>query len=110
MALLKSYMTPKGPASYWIAGLIQVDNFSKNAYGRLYGFVDKAHCDRPDGVPLISLEYRIFPDKYEEYFGKEVMILAGVTAQTQFYKIVKEIDCTDAQNEVINFNDATEVY
>ena len=37
MALIKEYITPKGAASYWVMGLVQVDNFNKTAYVRLHG-------------------------------------------------------------------------
>jgi len=110
MALQKSYMTPKGPASYWIAGMIQIDNYNKTAYGRLYGFASKAHCDMEGSVPLTSLDYSITPDIYEFYFSKEIMTLLDSTPQTQFYQLVKDFDLPDEQNGVINFNSATEVY
>ncbi len=110
MALQKTYMTPKGPASYWIAGLIQIDNYSKTAYGRLYGFVSKEHCDMSGSVPVVSLDYNITPDIYDYYFKKEIMVLADVTPQSQFYQYVKDKNYPDEQNNIINFNDATEVY
>lgn len=110
MALQKTYMTPKGPASYWIAGLIQIDNYSKTAYGRLYGFVSKEHCDKPGSVPVVMLDYKIDPDIYDYYFKKEIMVLVDVTPQSQFYRYVKDVNIRDGANEIINFNDATEVY
>jgi len=110
MALLKTYLTPKGNASFWVAGLIQVDNYSKTAYGRLYGFASKEHCDMSGSVPILMLDYNITPDIYEYYFNKEIMALEGVTPQTQFYQIVKGKDYRDEQNNVINFVDAEEVY
>ena len=110
MALQKTYMTPKGPASYWIAGMIQIDNYNKTAYGRLYGFASKEHCDMEGSVPLTSLNYSIKPDIYEYYFSKEIMMLSGSTPQTQLYQLVKDFDLPDEQNGVINFNSATEVY
>lgn len=103
-------MTPKGPASYWIAGMIQIDNYNKTAYGRLYGFASKEHCDMEGSVPLTSLDYRITPDVYEYYFSKEIMMLTGSTPQTQFYQIVKDKDYPDEQNRIMNFYDAVEVY
>lgn len=108
MALQKTYPTPVGEATYWIAGIIQIDNYSKTAYGRLYGFANKAYCDKEGGVPMILLNYNITPDYYEYYFGKEVMSQANVTPQSQFYQIVK--DRSDNQNNVTNFFDALEVY
>lgn len=110
MALFKTIRTPKGQASYWIAGMIQIDNYNQTAYGRLYGFMDKEHCDEQGSIPLISLDYNITPDIYPYYFSKEIMVLPEVTPQTQFYQIVKDKDYFDEQNKIINFNDATEVY
>ena len=110
MALQKSYMTPKGPASYWIAGMIQIDNYNKTAYGRLYGFASKEHCDMAGSVPIASLDYSIAPDIYEFYFSKEIMALLGSTPQTQFYQVVKDKDYRDELNGILNFFDAVEVY
>lgn len=110
MALLKTYLTPKGNASFWVAGLIQIDNYSKTAYGRLYGFASKEHCDMNGSAPILMLDYNIPPDVYQWYFEKEIMEQSGVTPQTQFYRIVKDRDYLDEQNRIINFNDALEVY
>ena len=110
MALQKTYVTPKGEASYWIAGLIQIDNYNKSAYGKLYGFVSKEHCDREGSVPVMYLEYNITPDVYDYYFDKEIMILPNVTPQSQFYQITKDFNRFDEQNNIINFKDALEVY
>ena len=110
MALQKSYPTSVGEATYWIAGMIQIDNYNKTAYGRLYGFASKEYCDRVGGVPMVSLDYNITPDYYDYYFSKEIMSQVGVTPQTQFYQIVKDKDYFDSQNHIMNFFDALEVY
>lgn len=110
MALFKTIRTPKGQATYWIMGMIQIDNYSKTAYGRLYGFMDKEHCDEMGSVPILTLDYNIPPDIYPLYFKKEIMEQQGVTPQSQFYQIVKDRNYLDDQNKIINFNDATEVY
>jgi len=110
MALLKTYLTPRGNASFWVMGLIQVDNYSKTAYGRLYGFASKEHCDMVGSVPILMLDYNIPPDIYDYYFEKSIMEQIGVTPQTQFYQIVKDKNYLDEQNQIINFNDAEEVY
>lgn len=110
MALLKTIMTPKGQATYWIAGMIQIDNYNKSAYGKLYGFVSKEHCDMIGSVPVMYLEYNITPDIYDYYFDKEIMILPNVTPQSQFYQITKDFNRFDEQNNIINFKDALEVY
>lgn len=110
MALLKTIRNAKGQATYWIAGMIQIDNYNKTAYGRLYGFMDKEHCDEIGSVPIIMLDYNITPDIYDYYFEKTIMEQLGVTPQTQFYQIVKDKNYLDEQNKIINFNDAVEVY
>lgn len=110
MALLKTIRTSSGQATYWIAGMIQIDNYSKTAFGRLYGFMDKEHCDEVGSKPILVLDYNIPPDIYQWYFEKEIMEQSGVTPQTQFYQIVKDKNYLDEQNKIINFNDALEVY
>lgn len=110
MAMQKTIRTPKGEASYWIAGLVQIDNYNKTAYGRLYGFIDKEQCDEFGSSPVLMLDYNITPDIYPYYFEKEIMIQEGVTPQTQFYQIVKDKNYLDEQNKIINFKDALEVY
>lgn len=110
MALQKTIRTPKGQATYWIMGMIQIDNYSKTAYGRLYGFASKEHCDMAGSVPILMLDYNIKPDTYDNYFEKSIMEQIGVTPQSQFYQIVKDINYPDEQNQIINFNDAEEVY
>lgn len=99
-------MTPKGQASYWIAGIVQVDNYSKTAYTRLYGFASKEHCDMDGSVPLIHLDYNIPPEIYRYYFDREIMEQQGVTPQTQAYQIFKDFEIRDAQGNVLNFGDA----
>lgn len=108
MALVKTYMTPKGYASYWIAGIVQIDNYSKTAYARLYGFVNKEHCDLEGSVPVLMLDYSITPDIYDFYFSGEIMAQQGVTPQTQAYQIFKDFNIQDAQNGVFNFSDAVD--
>ena len=108
MALIKTYLTPKGPVSYWIAGMIQIDNYNKTAYGRLYGFFSKEQCDMPGSVPLMMIDYNLTPDMYEYYFAKEIMVLPDVTPQTQFYTFVKDKPYLDELNNVLNFADAQE--
>jgi hypothetical protein len=108
MALTKTYMTPKGYSSYWIAGIVQIDNYNKTAYARLYGFVNKEHCDLEGSVPVILLDYNITPDIYDFYFAKEIMAQPEVTPQTQAYQIFKDFNIKDANGEIFNFSDATD--
>jgi len=110
MALFKTFNTPKGIASFWIAGRIQIDNYSKTAFGSLYGFIDKEQCDREGSVPVTRFDYNIPPDVYPYYFDKSIMILPDVTPQTQFYQLVKDKDYRDEWNNILNFYDAEEVY
>ena len=106
MALIKEYTTNKGVASYWVVGLVQMDNFSKTAYTRLYGFGNKVHADMENPVPLITLDANISPDIYHWYFDKSIMVQADVTPSTQAYQIFKDFNIQDAQGGIFNFKDA----
>ena len=110
MAMQKTIRTPQGEASYWIAGLVQIDNYNKTAFGRLYGFIDKEQCDALGSSPVLRLDYDIPPEIYYYYFEKEIMEQANVTPQSQFYQITKDKNYLDEMNNVINFKDSIEVY
>ena len=106
MALIKQYETPKGIAGYWVIGLVQIDNFNKTAYVRMYGFMNKAHADMENPVPLMNLEVNIDPEIYDYYFSKEIMIQVDATPQTQAYQIFKDFNIQDTQGGIFNFSDA----
>ena len=108
MALIKEYITPKGTVSYWLVSLIQIDNFSKTAYARLYGFGNKQHADMENPTPIITLEVNITPDIYDYYFNKEIMVMESVTPQTQAYQIFKDFNIEDGQGIVFNFKNAVD--
>lgn len=106
MALMKQYETPKGIAGYWVIGLVQIDNFNKTAYVRMYGFMNKAHADMENPVPIIKLEVNIDPEIYHYYFDKAIMVQEEVTPQTQAYQIFKDFNIQDTQGGIFNFSDA----
>ena len=106
MALIKQFMTPKGPASYWVLGLLQVDNFSKTAYARLYGFYNKEQADMLNPVPIITLEKNLPPDLYNYYFDEDILKLQDATPLTQAYLVFKDSNVRNEQGEIFDFSDA----
>ena len=106
MALIKEFMTPKGPASYWVLGLLQIDNFSKTAYARLYGFYNKEQADKLNPVPIITLEANLTPDLYDYYFNENILKLENATPLEQAYLIFKDKNITSETGEIFNFKDA----
>ena len=106
MALIKQFMTPKGPASYWVLGLLQIDNFSKTGYARLYGFYNKEQADKLNPVPIITLEANLPPDLYEYYFNENILKLENATPLEQAYLIFKDKNITSETGEIFNFKDA----
>lgn len=83
MAILKRVMTNKGPATYWVVGLLQLDNFGKTAFVKLMGFFDKEHAEMEGATPIDTAEINIYPDKYDDYFE-------GSTAIASAYQIFTE--------------------
>lgn len=69
MAIIKEINTTKGPVTYWVVGLIQLDNFSKSAYLKLLGFFDEDHADMESASPIETVEINIHPDQYDDFFG-----------------------------------------
>lgn len=106
MALKKEFMTPKGPASYWVLGLLQIDNFSKTAYARLYGFYNKEQADKLNPVPIITLEANLPPDLYDYYFDEDILKLQDATPLTQAYLVFKDFNISSETGEIFNFKDA----
>lgn len=106
MALIKQYVTPKGSAEYWVVGLVQIDNFNKTAYVRMYGFANKIHANMENPIPIMTLEVNIDPEVYDYYFSREIMILPDVTPQTQSYQIFKDFNIDDGKGGIYNFSDA----
>lgn len=106
MALIKQFMTPKGPASYWVLGLLQMDNFSKTAYARLYGFFNKEQADMLNPVPIMMLEVNLTPDWYDYYFKEDILKLEGATPLKQAYLIFKDKEIRSETGEIFNFKDA----
>ena len=108
MALIKEYMTPKGAVSYWVVGLVQIDNFNQTSYVRLYGFGSKQHCDMEGTVPLITIEANLTPDLFVYYFHKSILEMQDVTPLTQAYLVFKDFNIQNEQGNVYNFKDATD--
>ncbi len=108
MALIKEYITPKGAASYWVMGLVQVDNFNKTAYVRLHGFASKEHSDMEGTVPIITIEANLTPDLYDYYFKKSILEIEDVTSLTQAYLVFKDFNIQNEQGNIFNFKDATD--
>ena len=106
MALIKQFMTPKGPASYWVLGLLQIDNFSKTAYARLYGFYSKEQADMLNPVPIITLEANLTLDLYDYYFKEDILKLENATPLSQAYLIFKDKNIVIETGEIFNFKDA----
>lgn len=69
MAIIKEIKTTKGPVTYWVVGLIQLDNFSKSAYLKLLGFFDEDHADMENASPIETVEINIKPNQYGEFFS-----------------------------------------
>lgn len=106
MALIKEYMTSKGPASYWVLGLLQIDNFNKTAYARLYGFYNKEQADKLNPVPITTLEVNLTPDWYDYYFKEDLLKIDGATPLKQAYLIFKDVEIMAETGETYNFSDA----
>ena len=105
MALKKEFMTPKGPASYWVLGLLQIDNFNKTAYARLYGFYNEEQANMLNPVPIITLEANLTPDLYEYYFNENILKLEDSTPLTQAYLIFKDKNIVSETGEIFNFKE-----
>lgn len=69
MAIIKEIKTTRGPVTYWVVGLIQLDNFSKSAYIKILGFYDKEYADMESASPIETVEINIHPDQYDDFFG-----------------------------------------
>ena len=110
MALIKQFMTPKGPASYWVLGLLQMDNFSKTAYARLYGFYNKEQANMLNPVPIITLEANLTPDLYHYYLNENILKLENATPLTQAYLVFKDSNVRNEQGETFNFKDAEDEF
>ena len=106
MALIKEFMTNKGPASYWILGLLQMDNFNKTAYARLYGFYNKIQADMINPVPITTLEVSLASDVYNYYFDEEILKIDGATPLKQAYLVFKDFEIKNEKGEIFNFSDA----
>ena len=106
MALKKEFMTSKGPASYWVLGLLQIDNFSKTAYARLYGFYNKEQANMLNPVPIMTLEANLPPELYSYYFDKEILKLENATPLTQAYLVFKDLNIENEHGDIFNFSDA----
>jgi hypothetical protein len=106
MALIKEYMTSKGPASYWVLGLLQIDNFNKTAYARLYGFYNKEQADKLNPVPITTLEVNLTPDWYDYYFNEEILKIENASPLTQAYVVFKDSNVRNEQGEIFDFSDA----
>lgn len=106
MALIKEYMTNKGPVSYWVLALLQFDNFSKTAYTRLYGYYNKTQADLQNPEATITLEVNLSPDTYDYYFREDLLKQEGVSPLTQAYQIFKDWDIQNEKGETFNFKDA----
>ena len=75
MALIKHVMTDSGPASFWVVSLLQLDNFGKKAYVKIYGFYDKEHADRQNPRAVHTIEISVDPELYEEYFAPDLEVV-----------------------------------
>ena len=106
MALIKQFMTPKGPASYWVLGLLQIDNFSKTAYARLYGFYNKEQANMLNPVPIITLEANLPPELYDYYFKEGILKLENASPLKRAYLIFKDSNIRNEQGEIFDFSDA----
>ena len=106
MALIKEYTTNRGTVSYWVLGLLQIDNYSKTAYARLYGYQNKQQADMENPSAITTLEVNITPDIYEYYFGEDILKLEGVTPFKQAYLIFKDFNIKSETGEIYNFADA----
>ena len=106
MALKKEFMTSKGPASYWVLGLLQIDNFSKTAYARLYGFYNKEQANMLNPVPIMTLEANLPPELYSYYFDEEILKHENATPLTQAYLVFKDLNIENEHGDIFNFSDA----
>lgn len=106
MALIKEFNTAKGPVSYWVLGLLQIDNFNKTGYARLYGFFGKPHADMLNPVPIITLEVNLTPEIYNYYLSEEILMLENTSPLSQAYLMFKDFEIRNENGEVYNFTDA----
>lgn len=74
MAIVKEIKTNKGPVTYWVVGLIQLNNFSKDVHIKMFGFHDKEYADMENAVPADTVEINIRPDQYDELIGRTDII------------------------------------
>lgn len=109
MALIKEIMTESGPVSFWVISLLQLDNFAKRGYIRLYGFYNKEHADMLNAQPTGKLELTVPEDIYGMYFDPWVLVLPGRTPHGMAYALVKNSDI-DLNGRLIDFSDAEDSY
>ena len=108
MALIKHVMTDSGPASFWVVSLLQLDNFGKKAYVKIYGFYDKEHADRQNPRAVHTIEISVDPELYEEYFAPDLLAKIGKSPHEQAYIMLKRSTIDDT-GQVIDFTGAVDV-
>ena len=105
MALIKEIDTDRGPATYWVVSLVQLDNFNRRGFVSIYGFFSKAYADRPNPQPVRTIELTIEGEVYEEYFHPVTLEKSGNNPHRQAYEMLKRSTVDDAGN-LIDFTDA----
>lgn len=108
MALIKNIKTERGPASFWVVALLQLDNFAKTGFVRLYGFFDQSFADLENAQPMHKIELTVPPVLYDQYFNPEVLS-SGVSPHGQAYQMIKNSTIDDS-GQVIDFSDAKDVF
>lgn len=105
MALIKEIETDKGPASFWVIALLQLDNFNKMGFIRMYGFFNKTYADKNEGRPVHTIELTINPEIYDLYFNPKHLSAKGISPHQQAYEMIKRSTIDDAGLS-IDFTDA----
>lgn len=97
MAIVKEIKTTRGPVSYWVVGLIQLDNFAKSAYIKLLGFYDKEYADLEHASPIETIEINIKTEQYDEFF-------AGCNAVDIAYNIFSNSEISLDEESTIRYD------
>ena len=109
MAIIKEIMTESGPASFWVISLLQLDNFAKRGYIRLYGFFNQEHADMLNAQPTGVIDITIPENLYGMYFEPWVLVLPGRTPHGMAYTLIKNSDI-DLNGRLVDFSDAEDLY
>ena len=105
MALIQQIDTNKGPVSYWVIGLLQLDNFAKSAHIRVYGFFDQSYADKENAQPTVTAEITVHEPLFTEFFDHHLLSLPDRTPYGQAYMLLKQSEI-EHEGEILWFWEA----